>query len=114
MTQFEIKYGGDLPKEPGIRHACFFTIKHGEKVFSYEVFLGRPLSASWGNIKEGEIRLFLVELGLKETQEQLAKGNELNAYRINLTRNCPRPRLSKERKDQLSAFIRGETLTIDI
>lgn len=114
MPQFEIKYGGELPKQVGIRHACFFTIKHGAKIFSYEVFLGRLLSATWGNIKDEEARLFLIELGLKEAKEQLAKGNEQNGYRINLTHNRPRPKLSKERRDELLAFIRGEPMTLDV
>ena len=111
MAQFEIKYGGELPKQPAIRLACFFTIKHREKVFSYEVYLGRLLSATWGNIKEEEARLFLIELGLKEAGEQLARGNEQNSHRINLTR-CPRPKLSKERRGELLAFIRGEPITL--
>ncbi len=114
MSQFEIKYGGDLPKQPGIRHACFFTIKHSEKIFSYEVFLGRLLSATWGNVKDEDARLFLIELGLKEAREQLARGNEQNGYRINLTHNCPRPKLSKERRDEILAFIRGEPITLNL
>jgi hypothetical protein len=114
MPQFEIKYGGDLPKQPGIRLACFFTIKHGEKVFSYEVFLGRLLSATWGNVKDEEAKLFLVELGVKEAREQLAKGNEQNSYRINLTHTCPRPRLSKERRGELLAFVRGEPMILEL
>ncbi len=114
MAQFEIKYGGELPKQPGIRQACFFTVKHGEKIFSYEVFLGRLLSATWGNITEEDARLFAIELGLKEAREQLGKGNEQNAYRINLTHNTPRPRLSKERRGELQKFIRGEAITLNL
>ncbi|MFN3466673.1 MAG: hypothetical protein ACK4WF_03120 [Candidatus Brocadiales bacterium] len=114
MPQFELKYGGDLPKQPGIRLAYFFTIKHGEKIFSYEVYLSRLLSATWGNVKDEDARLFLIELGLKEAREQLAKGNEQNAYRINLSRNCPRPRLSNERREELLAFIRGEPITLSL
>lgn len=113
MAQFELKYGGELPKQPGIRLACFFTIKHGEKVFSCEVYLGRLLSATWGNVKEEEARLFLIELGLKEAREQLARGNEQNSHRINPTR-CPRPKLSKERREELLAFIRGEAIILNL
>ncbi|MDI6759939.1 MAG: hypothetical protein QMD05_03865 [Candidatus Brocadiaceae bacterium] len=113
MKQFEIKYGGELPKQPAIRLACFFTIKRNEKIFSYEVYLGRLLSATWGNVKDEDARLFLIELGLKEASEQLAKGNEQNGHRINLTR-CPRPKLSKERREELLAFVRGEAITLNL
>ncbi|HHT9131963.1 MAG TPA: hypothetical protein ACFYED_05715 [Candidatus Tripitaka californicus] len=113
MAQFEIKYGGELPKQPAIRLACFFTIKHGEKIFSYEVYLGRLLSATWGNVKEEEARLFLIELGLKEAREQLAKGNEQNGYKIKLA-HCPRPRLSNERRGEILDFLRCEPITLTL